>query len=82
MAISTVGAFTALDFAIRLLDRLPGFIAAGVDVTPLMSACREKLRQFKAEDRNPTAEEWDQQEAEIAAVEQQLREALHDEGDQ
>ena len=63
---------TALAFAVQLLSSLPGLIAAGVEVVGLIEKGNEKLKQFAAEKRDPTAAEWEELNAEIAAKRREL----------
>lgn len=62
-----------LAFATQLLGALPALIQAGVAVSDLIDAGKDKLQQFQDERRDPTAAEWDELNASIAAK----RELLH-----
>lgn len=50
---------SALLFATQLLQSLPGLIAAGIEVVDLIKHGNDKLKEFQAEGRDPTDEEWD-----------------------
>jgi hypothetical protein len=64
---------TAIAYAVQLVGALPGLIQAGVDITRTLREGQSKLQQFEAEGRNPTPQEWDALNAEIA----RLRGELH-----
>ena len=49
----------ALAMAIQLLTQLPGLIAAGIQVKGLIDSTRDTLEKAKAENRDPTDQEWD-----------------------
>lgn len=63
----------AIGFAIQLLTALPSLVKAGMDITALVQDSTAKLNQMQAEKRDPTPEEWDDLNAKIKA----LREELH-----
>lgn len=49
---------TAVGYALHLLSALPGLIQAGVEVTQTILAASEALDRMRAQDRDPTPEEW------------------------
>jgi len=55
MATGTNATASALDFALQLLQQLPGLIQAGVEVMDLVHGVQE----MRDQDRAPTAAEWD-----------------------
>lgn len=64
---------TTLAFAVQALEILPGLIQAGVNVASFIKSTNDALAKMKAENRNPTKEEWDAQNAVIADLRAQLR---------
>lgn len=50
---------TAMLMAIQILQALPALIKAGVDITALVEDQAAKLKKMDEEQRDPTAEEWD-----------------------
>lgn len=55
-------------FAITLLQALPGLIAAGADITKLVSEGNQRVSKAG----EPTAEDWDWLNGEIAALQKRL----------
>lgn len=64
---------TALDYALKALQALPGLIAAGRDVTELAAETGQRLKDMRDEGRDPTPGEWDDLNARIDV----LRGRLH-----
>jgi hypothetical protein len=46
------------DFSITFLRQLPELMAAGIDVYGSINAHRQALEKMKAENRDPTPDEW------------------------
>lgn len=63
----------ALKYAMQLLGTLPQLISAGVEITGVIQRGRQALAAMQAENRAPTAQEWDELNAEIARLRGQLR---------
>lgn len=63
---------TALDFALQLLQALPQLVQAGVDVTSAITRGREQLEAMRAENRAPSAAEWDELNERIRGLRSQL----------
>jgi hypothetical protein len=53
---------------ISFLEVLPGLIQAGVEVVTLITSTVAQVKTMIAENRDPTAEEWDALHAKIAAL--------------
>jgi len=62
----------ALTFAVELLALLPKLIAAGRDVTALISEGHTALTAMQAEKRDPSAEEWSALNKHIDALQAEL----------
>ena len=60
-------------YALSLLTELPGLIASGKQVIDLIQTGSTALKAMQTENRDPTAAEWDQLNARIKA----LRDELH-----
>ena len=63
----------ALDFALKILQVLPGLIAAGKDVTQLITDTSQRVQEMRDQNRDPTPGEWDDLNAQIDS----LRGRLH-----
>lgn len=59
------GTGSAIDFAISLLSKLPSLIQAGVDIMAVVNQGREQLQDMQAQNRGPTAEEWETLDASV-----------------
>jgi hypothetical protein len=59
-------------YALSILELLPDLLAAGVDVAAMAQRYIERLRAMVDEGRNPTPEEWDELNAERAALTDRL----------
>jgi len=66
---------SALVYATQLLGALPALLEVGANVMGLITTGSARLQQMASEGRDPTAEEWDELNARIAA----LRGELHGE---
>ena len=62
-----------IDFADKLLALVPQVIAAGGDVLNIIANGRTALAAMKAENRGPTAEEWQNLDSQIDALMSQLK---------
>lgn len=62
----------AITFALQLLAQLPGLIAAGAQVVELVNQTRERLEDMQANNREPTAQEWEELNQRIDSLRQQL----------
>ncbi len=49
----------ALAFAIQALTSIPMLIGAGIDVVDMVNKTTDDLNRMQNENRDPTAEEWD-----------------------
>lgn len=63
----------ALPYVIQLLTALPSLVKAGMDITALVQEQTAKIQAMQAEKRDPTPQEWDELNARIKA----LRDELH-----
>lgn len=64
---------TAIAYALQLLGALPDLIGAGMDVLSTIKDGQHKLQEFADQGRDPTAAEWDELNARI----KDLRDQLH-----
>lgn len=64
---------SALAFVAQILGILPGLIQAGVEVTGFIQKYRDRIDEMATTGRDPTQQEWDELNAEIA----RLRGELH-----
>ncbi len=64
---------TAIAYALSLLTEVPTLIAAGKSVVDLVQTGSAALKTMQAENRDPTAQEWSDLNAQIKA----LRDELH-----
>lgn len=63
---------TAIAMALQLLNILPSLISAGIEVKGLIEEHSGKLQTMADEGRDPTEEEWESMNAQIAALRAQL----------
>lgn len=63
---------TAMLMAIQLLTALPALVKAGIDVAGLAEEYAGKLKKMDEEQRDPTAEEWDDMNRTIDGLRGQL----------
>lgn len=63
---------TAIAYAMQLLTSLPQLIQAGTDAMSLINHGREKLSEMQTAGRDPTQEEWDELNAKIKALQDEL----------
>ncbi len=63
----------AIMFAIQAMSALPGLIKAGIDITNMVTETTAKLELMHKEQRDPTVDEWNALNAQIAI----LRNRLH-----
>lgn len=59
-------------FAILLIQNLPALIAAGQDITGLVTEANRRISDAQAEKREPTAADWDWLNGEIKALQDRL----------
>lgn len=62
----------ALEFALKVLQVLPGLIAAGKDVSELVTESRDRLQEMRDQGRPPSDGEWDDLNARIDVLRGQL----------
>lgn len=62
----------ALAFALQALQVLPGLVSAGVDIAHLVNQTTTALGKMQAEKRDPTQEEWDALNEQIAGLRKEL----------
>ena len=62
-----------ITFALTLLESLPDLIRAGKDVLSLIEHGTAKIREMQDEKRDPTTEEWDELNARIKALHDELQ---------
>lgn len=63
-----------LAYVLQILAALPQLLAAGVEISAFVQKARDDVERMKDEGRDPTPQEWDALNAEIA----RLRAQLHD----
>lgn len=59
-------------FAIQLLEALPPLLAAGKDVSVLISQGAANIKRMQAEGRDPTEAEWGELHDTVAALRAEL----------
>ena len=62
-----------LQMALQLMAALPDLVQAGVDISAVVTHHNAKLTKMANENRDPTAEEWDDMNRQITS----LRAILH-----
>jgi gas vesicle protein len=62
----------ALLYATQLLGILPGLLDAGKDVADLIKSGNAALKRMQEDNRDPTKEEWDELNAEIRKLQEEL----------
>ena len=62
-----------LSLALQVFQLLPGLISTGVQVEGVIASTIATLRKAQAENRDPTAEEWNALHIEIEAARDALR---------
>ena len=61
-----------LSFALSALSQVPSLVAQGVSIAAHVREAQAAVAQMVAENRGPSAEEWDQLHARIAGLLQEL----------
>ena len=59
-------------FAFQLLNALPQFIQAGIEISGLVTRMSERMHDMSLTGRDPTKEEWDELNAELEALRNEL----------
>lgn len=62
----------AVMFAIQALTALPGLVKAGIDITNMVTEATSKLELMQKEKRDPTVDEWNALNTQIANLRNQL----------
>jgi len=64
--------YTAIAYALQLLNALPQLVQAGIDITAAVSSAKSKLELMQSENRNPTEAEWQELNDSISALRKEL----------